>query len=129
MTLANMRHNGVRSLSIRCELHEAVLNMDGYDEGVAVPSLGPRMVCTCCGIIGADMRPNWREPDRLAVAALMPGVALVASSQPTPDGISRLVQAIAWHRSPGLLHATARALEWAGRGWTSQFESTDPGVG
>ena len=45
MTLANMRHNGVRSLSIRCELchHEAVLNVDGYDEDVAVPSFGPRM--------------------------------------------------------------------------------------
>ena len=63
MTLANMRHNGVRSLSIRCELchHEAVLNVDGYDEGVAVPSFGPRMVCTVCGIIGADVRPNWQE--------------------------------------------------------------------
>jgi len=63
MTLANMRAKGVRSLSIRCELchHEAVLNMDGYDEGVAVPSLGPRTVCSCCGIIGADVRPNWSE--------------------------------------------------------------------
>jgi len=69
MTLANMRANGVRSLSIRCELchHEAVLNVDGYDEGVAVPSFGPRMVCTVCGIIGADVRPEGaagaREPD------------------------------------------------------------------
>jgi len=63
MTLANMRAKGVRSLSIRCELchHEAVLNMDGYDEGVAVPSLGPRTVCSCCGIIAADVRPNWSE--------------------------------------------------------------------
>jgi len=63
MTLANMRANGVRSLSIRCELchHEAVLNVDGYDEGVAVPSFGPRMVCTRCGIIGADVQPNWSE--------------------------------------------------------------------
>jgi hypothetical protein len=23
--------------------------------------LGPHMVCTRCGIIGADARPNWRE--------------------------------------------------------------------
>jgi len=36
MTLANMRANGMRSF-------------------------GPRMVCTCCGIIGADVRPNWSE--------------------------------------------------------------------
>ena len=63
MTLANMRANGVRSLWVVCSLchHEAVLNVDGYDEGVAVPSFGPRMVCTCCGIIGADVRPNWSE--------------------------------------------------------------------
>ena len=26
-----------------------------------MPSFGPRMVCTRCGIIGADVRPNWRE--------------------------------------------------------------------
>jgi hypothetical protein len=30
MTLANMRHNGVRSLAVRCEVchHEATLNVD-----------------------------------------------------------------------------------------------------
>jgi hypothetical protein len=26
-----------------------------------VPTFGPRMVCTRCGIIGADARPNWPE--------------------------------------------------------------------
>jgi hypothetical protein len=26
-----------------------------------VASSGPRMVCTKCGTIGADVRPNWRE--------------------------------------------------------------------
>jgi hypothetical protein len=26
-----------------------------------VQAFGPRMVCTGCGIIGADARPNWRE--------------------------------------------------------------------
>jgi hypothetical protein len=63
MTLANMRANGVRSLAVRCELchHEAVMNVDAYDEATTVPSFGPRMVCTCCGIIGADVRPNWQE--------------------------------------------------------------------
>jgi hypothetical protein len=38
-----------------------VLNVDGYDKGVAVPSFGPRLACTCCGIVGADVRPNWNE--------------------------------------------------------------------
>ena len=58
-----MRANGVRSLSIRCELcqHEAVINVDAYPETVPVPAFGPRTVCTSCGIIGADVRPNWRE--------------------------------------------------------------------
>jgi hypothetical protein len=63
MTLANMRANGVRSLSVRCELchHEPVINVDAYAETVTVPSFGPCMVCTSCGIIGADVRPNWKE--------------------------------------------------------------------
>jgi hypothetical protein len=29
-----------------------------------VPSFGPRMVCTKCGTIGADVRPNWKERSR-----------------------------------------------------------------
>jgi hypothetical protein len=31
------------------------------DSDVTVPSLGPKMVCTKCGTIGADVRPNWLE--------------------------------------------------------------------
>jgi hypothetical protein len=30
---------------------------------VVVPMFGPRMVCTRCGIIGADARPNWQGRD------------------------------------------------------------------
>jgi hypothetical protein len=37
------------------------MNVDAYDDATTVPSFGPRMVCTCCGIIGADVRPNWQE--------------------------------------------------------------------
>ena len=63
MTLANMRAQGVRSLWVVCELchHEAVMNVDHFGEAVPVPSFGPRMVCTSCGIIGAHARPNWQE--------------------------------------------------------------------
>ena len=63
MTLANMRAQGVRSLWVVCELchHEAVLNVDGYGDAVPVPAFGPRMVCACCGIVGAHARPNWHE--------------------------------------------------------------------
>jgi hypothetical protein len=26
-----------------------------------VRDFGPRMVCTKCGMVGADARPNWKE--------------------------------------------------------------------
>jgi hypothetical protein len=63
MTLANMRENGVRSLSVTCEVchHEALMNVDTFDHATPVPAFGPRMVCTSCGIVGADVRPNWQE--------------------------------------------------------------------
>jgi hypothetical protein len=63
MTLANMRENGVRSLSVTCWQchHETVTNVDQWPGETEVPSFGPKMVCTTCGTIGADVRPNWRE--------------------------------------------------------------------
>jgi hypothetical protein len=46
---------GVRSLwsCVSSAHHQAVLNVDGYSDAVPVPAFGPRMVCTCCGIVGA----------------------------------------------------------------------------
>jgi hypothetical protein len=63
MDLANMRQNGVRSLAVQCRqcLHEAILNVDHLPGDVPVPSFGRKMVCTKCGTIGADVRPNWLE--------------------------------------------------------------------
>jgi hypothetical protein len=63
MDLANMRHNGVRSLAVQCRgcRHEVIMNVDHLPGDVTVPSLGPKMVCTKCGTIGADVRPNWLE--------------------------------------------------------------------
>jgi hypothetical protein len=56
MTLGNMRENGVRRLDVSCWIchHAAVLDVEGYGDDVPVPWFGPRMVCTGCGIIGAD---------------------------------------------------------------------------
>jgi len=59
MTLGNMRANGVRSLDV-CH-HRAILSADLWPDHVPVPSFGSRMVCTRCGTIGADARPNWQE--------------------------------------------------------------------
>jgi hypothetical protein len=60
MTLGNMRELGVRSLDVSCWLchHQAVLSADRWPDDIPVPTFGPRMVCTGCGIIGADARPR-----------------------------------------------------------------------
>jgi hypothetical protein len=63
MDLAKMRANGVRSLVIHCHqrLHEVVLNVDHLPGDLSVSSFGPKIVCTKCGTIGTNVRPNWRE--------------------------------------------------------------------
>jgi hypothetical protein len=32
-----------------------------WPDNMPVPTFGPRMVCTRCGIIGANAGPNWQE--------------------------------------------------------------------
>jgi hypothetical protein len=63
MTLGNMRELGVRSLDVSCLncQHRALLSADRWTDDVAVPTFGPRMVCTGCGLVGADARRNWKE--------------------------------------------------------------------
>jgi hypothetical protein len=65
MTLGNMRANGVRSLAVFCHgyacHHDAVIDVDHYGDDIPVPAFGLRMVCTVCGAIGANARPNWQE--------------------------------------------------------------------
>jgi hypothetical protein len=65
MTLGNMRANGVHTLAVHCGgrscHHQAVLDFSSYPDHVSVPSFGPRMVCTLCGAVGADARPNWND--------------------------------------------------------------------
>jgi len=63
MTLGNMRANGVYSLAAYCERchHQTLLDVNDFADDVLVPSFGSRMVCTACGAIGADIRPNWNE--------------------------------------------------------------------
>jgi hypothetical protein len=54
MTLDNMRANGVRSRFVYCtNCHHSVdINVDHMADAADVPSIGPRMVCTRCGMVG-----------------------------------------------------------------------------
>jgi hypothetical protein len=63
MTLGNMRANGVRTIAAYCDgcHHQGVLDVEAYPDDTPVPSFAPRLVCTRCGLIGADARPNWSE--------------------------------------------------------------------
>jgi hypothetical protein len=37
------------------------MSAEPWPNDVPVPTFEPRMVCTRCGIVGADVRPNWQE--------------------------------------------------------------------
>lgn len=55
-----------RSLDVSCWIchHRAIMSAEPWPDSIPVPSFGRRMVCTKCGIVGADVRPNWRERER-----------------------------------------------------------------
>jgi hypothetical protein len=63
VTLGHIRAHGCRDLLIYCDSgrchHSALMNADWLPDHTAVRSLCPRMVCTRCGMIGADVRPDW----------------------------------------------------------------------
>jgi hypothetical protein len=82
MTLQNMRANGVRPLAIQCHQcrHEVIMNVDHLPRDLTLPSFGPKIVCTKCGTIGADVRPNWRERERLAPMLAPVGRHMAAAS-------------------------------------------------
>jgi hypothetical protein len=67
MTLGNMRANGVRSLDVCCWIchHRAIMSADPWSDDVPVPTFGPRMVCTRCGIISLARMCGpirWKHP-------------------------------------------------------------------
>jgi hypothetical protein len=68
MTVGNMRELGVRGLMVSCLnpqcLHQERIDVRGYSDDVPVPYFGPRMVCTKCGMIGADVRPTRNSSQR-----------------------------------------------------------------
>lgn len=67
--LGHIRGHGCRNLLVYCESvwcnHSAVMNADWLPDEPPVRSLCSRMVCTACGLIGADVRPDWSpHPNR-----------------------------------------------------------------
>lgn len=63
VTMGHIRSHGCRDLLVYCDSgrchHSALMNADGLPDEMPVRSLCPRMVCTQCGMIGADVRPDW----------------------------------------------------------------------
>ena len=61
MSLANMRQNGVYSVSAVCEIcrHESLVNVDALAETTFVPEVGRRLTCSQCGGKEIDTRPAW----------------------------------------------------------------------
>jgi hypothetical protein len=64
VTLGHIRSHGCRDLLVYCVSgrchHSASMNADHLPDGLPVRYLCPRMVCTSCGLVGADVRPDWR---------------------------------------------------------------------
>jgi hypothetical protein len=52
--------------------HSAVIDADRWPDDAVLLDLDRKAVCTKCGMIGADVRPNWTtasgRPDRRTVA-------------------------------------------------------------
>jgi hypothetical protein len=63
VTLGDLRAHGVRRLLIYCSEglyyhHSATIDTDRGPDETAVRDLYQKAVCTKCGMIGADVRPN-----------------------------------------------------------------------
>jgi hypothetical protein len=66
VTLGHIRSHGVRHLLICCSQglychHSALINADRWPDETVLLDMNRKAVCTKCGIIGGDVRPNWSE--------------------------------------------------------------------
>jgi hypothetical protein len=63
--MGHIRSHGVTRLLVYCNAtqcnHSAMVDADALSDDVPVRSLCPHMVCTHCGLIGADVRPDWSQ--------------------------------------------------------------------
>jgi hypothetical protein len=57
------RGHGCRDLLVYCGSpwcnYNAKLTLDRLPDDTALLDLDSRMVCTACGLVGADVRPDW----------------------------------------------------------------------
>jgi hypothetical protein len=104
-----MRAPGVRSLSVTCELchHEAVMNVDAFDDAVAVPAFGPRMVCTANARAGIQFSEHI-EGDGAAIFAHAcklgcEGIVSKHRTHPYRSGPSKVWLKIKNPSAPGVL--------------------------
>jgi hypothetical protein len=74
--LGHIRGHGCRDLLVYCDSiwcnHSAKLNADWLSDDTALLTLEPRMVCTACGLIGADVRPDRRRTRTAVLRAKEP---------------------------------------------------------
>jgi hypothetical protein len=89
VTLGHMRAHGVRRLLIYCSTglchHSATIEADRWPDDTAVRDLCSKAVCTKCGMIGADVRPDWTQrpgPESLTGAQWQPFNTMVRPSLP-----------------------------------------------
>jgi hypothetical protein len=63
MTLGNMRSLGPRGLDVTCKAcgYSTTVNVDDWPNETPVPSFGPRMRCSKCGHLGANVRLDWTQ--------------------------------------------------------------------
>ena len=66
MTLGNMRQNNVSAVVATCLAcrHKADVQVDAMADGVLVPEVGRRMVCSACGGRQIETRPAWHTMRR-----------------------------------------------------------------
>jgi hypothetical protein len=120
--LGNMRANGVRSLDVTCwqRHHPAIMSADPWPDDVPVPTFGPRMVCTRCGIVArlsAALAAAAREDG--AGEARLAGIRPASARRLSPKA-SRYDHFVgaAEQRSPNplwdLLRAIVKRYQWGG---------------
>ena len=65
MTLGNMRAQGIRDVLAYCEgvncRHSAAVNVDLLPEGLPVPDVALRLVCSKCGRRQIKTIPDWSQ--------------------------------------------------------------------